>query len=368
MMSGIRILDSAEHRRALLELVGACTSKFEVVSPWMTDSMVKMVLDAKPATTDIAFTFRWPDQDDSPSLYPLDILKHAAALHGVEFWVVGTQMPLHSKIYLDPDRRAIVTSANLTDAAFSHNHETGVLISDRALVSRVTDLVRDIPSRDLTDGDAQLLLTWAGDVEHWNEQAVDLVKTKPVPPEPRGGSEAIRDALENARHANMILTYEHIAHGMHRHAYSIMPVASARPWTMRVSTSVEAEKAPRTYARDLHFEIVMRDLRGWYQQRKEGVSGVVLVPIERRGLQRVFSRAIGPLAFVPFSYLFRKGAFSITKCLNHYRGYAATLNLSLDPAGAWYFRMPGQRKKGVIATPCLETARALVTRRVTWGR
>src|SRR5437016_11038765 len=42
---------------------------------------------------------------------------------------------LHAKLYLFDESRAIVTSANLTEAAMNRNHEFGMIAEDKAVIS-----------------------------------------------------------------------------------------------------------------------------------------------------------------------------------------------------------------------------------------
>jgi hypothetical protein len=56
-----------------------------------------------------------------------ELLQNGAEIKGVRY--------LHSKAYIFDDAQAIVTSANLTDAALTRNHELGFIVSERTIVA-----------------------------------------------------------------------------------------------------------------------------------------------------------------------------------------------------------------------------------------
>jgi hypothetical protein len=62
------------------------------------------------------------------------LLLFAEALRGVTIFDVQR---LHAKVYVAPDRRAIIASGNLTPSAFSRNHEYGVVVTDPEMVRQV---------------------------------------------------------------------------------------------------------------------------------------------------------------------------------------------------------------------------------------
>lgn len=63
---------------------------------------------------------------------------------------------LHAKVYIADERRAVVTSANLTDAGMRRNLEYGVYISQRALVEQVVADLRQYASLGSSVNLAQL--------------------------------------------------------------------------------------------------------------------------------------------------------------------------------------------------------------------
>lgn len=50
---------------------------------------------------------------------------------------------LHAKVYVADERRAIITSGNLTASAFTANFEYGVLVTDSAMAKRVSNHMQD---------------------------------------------------------------------------------------------------------------------------------------------------------------------------------------------------------------------------------
>lgn len=73
------------------------------------------------------------------------LLAQGAAIRGVR--------NLHAKLYLFRERRAVVTSANLTEAALSRNHEFGFVADEQGIVGRCSQYFNDLWARagnDLT--------------------------------------------------------------------------------------------------------------------------------------------------------------------------------------------------------------------------
>lgn len=74
---------------------------------------------------------------------------------------------LHSKVYLFGDRRAIVTSANLTDAALQRNHEFGFVSDELGIISCCADYFDSLWSKAGANLTSQRVETWAQKVsEH----------------------------------------------------------------------------------------------------------------------------------------------------------------------------------------------------------
>jgi HKD family nuclease len=72
---------------------------------------------------------------------------------------------LHAKVYLFGDRRAIVTSANLTDAALSRNHEFGFMADDGRIIDQCRRYVEDLWNRAGEDLTHQQVADWMRIVE-----------------------------------------------------------------------------------------------------------------------------------------------------------------------------------------------------------
>ncbi|MBI1178718.1 hypothetical protein GC207_14895 [bacterium] len=72
---------------------------------------------------------------------------------------------LHAKLYLFGDQRAIVTSANLTEAALLKNHEFGFVTSEPAIISRCRDYFDALWAKSGNDLAPPTLDTWEKQIE-----------------------------------------------------------------------------------------------------------------------------------------------------------------------------------------------------------
>lgn len=134
------------------ELLGAFsqdTSALRIVCPFIKEPIIRELLEVA-APSDIRIITRYNLDDfysgvSDPSALRL-LLKKGAKIRGVK--------NLHSKMYLFGSSRAVVTSANLTKAALTKNHEFGFVSADSGVISSCEDYFQNlwgkIFSEDLT--------------------------------------------------------------------------------------------------------------------------------------------------------------------------------------------------------------------------
>lgn len=88
------------------------------------------------------------------------LLENGAEIRGVRH--------LHAKVYIFGNSRAIVTSANLTDAALRRNHEFGFVAADTSVVARCRQFFDGLWGRAGGDVSASLLTDWERVItSHW---------------------------------------------------------------------------------------------------------------------------------------------------------------------------------------------------------
>lgn len=112
------------------EAVALGEPELHVVCPFIKRSTAERLLAKRPAHIRVVTRFSLADffngVSDTSALRLL--LDAGATIRGIK--------GLHAKMYLFGKRRAVVTSANLTDAALARNHEFGFLSDDAAIVAR----------------------------------------------------------------------------------------------------------------------------------------------------------------------------------------------------------------------------------------
>jgi len=80
------------------------------------------------------------------------LLKAGATVRGIKY--------LHSKLYLFGDKRAILTSANLTEAALRRNHEFGFVSEDAAVIAACNNYFVDLWAKGGSDLTEDMLDKW----------------------------------------------------------------------------------------------------------------------------------------------------------------------------------------------------------------
>ncbi|MGM3274331.1 phospholipase D family protein [Ralstonia sp. 24A2] len=85
------------------------------------------------------------------------LLKHGAEIRGLR--------NLHAKLYIFGSKRAISTSANLTEAALLRNHEYGFVANDAAIISRCNEYFEELWGRSGGNLTSAQLDTWESMVE-----------------------------------------------------------------------------------------------------------------------------------------------------------------------------------------------------------
>jgi hypothetical protein len=134
----------------LLEAVKEAGSGVRIVCPFIKKRAVERLLGkSKPESLSVITRFNLDDfaQGVSDLSALRDLMDRGARIRGVKH--------LHAKLYLFGDRRAIVTSANLTEAALLRNHELGFVAADSEIVVRCRkyfDNLWDKAGADLTTG------------------------------------------------------------------------------------------------------------------------------------------------------------------------------------------------------------------------
>jgi hypothetical protein len=137
------------------EALAADHSELRIICPFIKLSSAERLLrGGRPRLIQVITRFHLGDfcdgVNDTSALRLL--LKNGAKIRGVR--------NLHAKLYLFGERRVIVTSANLTDAALTRNHEFGFVAEDRAIVDRCRVYFENLWGRAGVDLDEARIDGW----------------------------------------------------------------------------------------------------------------------------------------------------------------------------------------------------------------
>lgn len=141
--------------RVLDDALAADHSALRIVCPFIKERAAGRLLRAgNPHTIHVITRFNHRDFYDGVSdTAALRLLLQAGgSIRGVR--------GLHAKLYLFGNTKAVVTSANLTEAALLRNHELGFISSEAAIVARCRDYFDDLWKRAGDDLNAARLDGW----------------------------------------------------------------------------------------------------------------------------------------------------------------------------------------------------------------
>lgn len=104
-------------------------NELRIISPFIKDGALTRLLAAGPKTVSVITRFKLADFAEGVSDIAAlrRLLECGASVRGIR--------NLHAKVYLFGSKRAIVTSANLTEAALNRNHEFGLVSEDPDIIA-----------------------------------------------------------------------------------------------------------------------------------------------------------------------------------------------------------------------------------------
>lgn len=133
-------LVSRQWQASLADLLAESDESLLLATPYMKYGAAEWVVDRlssrtrPPPSRTTILTDISPASTLGSSLDLGALLLFAKTLPGVTIFDVQR---LHAKVYVAPDKRAIVASGNLTSSAFSTNHEYGVVVTDPEVARQV---------------------------------------------------------------------------------------------------------------------------------------------------------------------------------------------------------------------------------------
>jgi hypothetical protein len=156
-----RLVDTA-WARELAAAAATHRNDVRIVCPFIKRGALERLLKAgRPRELRVVTRFNLADFADGVSdLSALRVLlDHGAKVRGVR--------NLHAKLYLFGSDRAIVTSANLTDAALLRNHEFGFIADDPPIIERCAGYFDELWARAGSSLTLPRLEEWEGRVARY---------------------------------------------------------------------------------------------------------------------------------------------------------------------------------------------------------
>lgn len=149
----IRLVDKGWAREVADGVAGGAGA-IRLISPFIKAGALRRFLSPKPKSLQVITRFNLQDFAEGVSdIAALRMLLDAGAtVRGVK--------NLHAKLYLFGTKRAIVTSANLTEAALSRNHEFGFVSQEPEVIATCGRYFDDLWSRGGSDLTPELLDRW----------------------------------------------------------------------------------------------------------------------------------------------------------------------------------------------------------------
>lgn len=118
-----------------LELVANSKSSIKITSPFVKENICSEIFKVKNsnAKLELITTFKLM------SVYTGSLDLSAIELIMSNSGVVKNYSKLHSKVYLFDDKKAVITSGNLTTGGLVRNYEYGILVEDKSTVARISE-------------------------------------------------------------------------------------------------------------------------------------------------------------------------------------------------------------------------------------
>lgn len=127
---------------AVISLIASVQRSAVVIAPFITDAAFGRLLESLPSRAELLVITRWTASDVAAGFSDTSIMDRVAERSGR----LLLHPVLHAKIYVADERRALIGSANVTDAAlgFTPNPNREVLVSIEPLPTALLALLRRI--------------------------------------------------------------------------------------------------------------------------------------------------------------------------------------------------------------------------------
>ncbi|MBN2878731.1 MAG: type II deoxyribonuclease [Clostridia bacterium] len=126
------------------DLVKNSRNSIKLCAPFVKKEIVAKILDSKSENVDVKLvtncTLNYFHKKSS-DIEALELMINNS-------YIVANQQNLHAKIYIFDDKKAIITSANLTYSGFNRNIEYGLLTDESNLVGEAKSFLKNIIGQD----------------------------------------------------------------------------------------------------------------------------------------------------------------------------------------------------------------------------
>ncbi|WP_321540620.1 phospholipase D family protein [Flavobacterium piscinae] len=138
-------------KNELMQMVSDAKESIKITSPFVKENICAELLQHKKSNSSLELITSFKLMNIYNGSVDLNGLEHIIKSKGV----VKNFSRLHAKIYLFDDKKAVVTSGNLTNGGLLQNYEYGFYIDEPSIVSEISNDFNQL-LRDETMGQIEL--------------------------------------------------------------------------------------------------------------------------------------------------------------------------------------------------------------------
>jgi hypothetical protein len=346
----------------LYDIINRSENRVVIITPWITNRKIVSVLK-RNNQKQIDIIIRWPTENDNPDFYDINLIRELTELENVELYYTNNENPLHAKVYYGEKYKALITSANLTEKGFPQqngNIELGVIIKNSNQLNNLESWIDKIfeCNNIINNENIQKLKKWNEAYIEWKEK-IEEYPPKIENPIHETNSQIIQ-ALDFAKDNNLIIDFEHIQNNYGRKAFYLDLNNRRKNFPVRIIESISNKNSTKKYKIDYHFDIPKHDIISWINRKKNSVKGIILIPLRYIDNKKVFNREDGNLiSYIPFTAIFSKKKFKLTKKYLSKKEKLPTLFLSKTINDMWVLRFSRNAKQEIVIGDCIGSTTSL---------
>ena len=133
-------------RNVLMELVENAKKSIKIISPFIKETIINELLIKKQEQTKIEIITSFKFSNFCLTQFDISVFKRINETGGK----VKINAQVNANIYIIDDKKAIISSGNLSDNGLTNNYEYGILLEDKILVSEVVLDYNDLSKNENT--------------------------------------------------------------------------------------------------------------------------------------------------------------------------------------------------------------------------